>query len=158
IILNLERGVTQARMDTKLSSLYPSREEFRRAWPASVRGTAIGSVLGILPGGGSLLSAFASYVVEKRLSKRPEEFGTGAVEGLAGPASANNAGAQTSFIPMLSLGLPSNPVMALIIGVLIIHGIQPGPSMMQNQPDLFWGLIASMWIGNLLLVVINLPL
>ena len=135
-----------------------SREDFRRAWPAVVRGSVIGSALGILPGGGALISSFASYTVEKKISKEPERFGHGAIEGLAGPESANNAGAQTSFIPMLTLGLPSNVVMALMIGALMIHNIQPGPQVMTNNPDLFWGLIASMWVGNLMLVVLNLPL
>jgi putative tricarboxylic transport membrane protein len=135
-----------------------SREDFRRAWPASVRGTLVGSALGILPGGGALISSFASYALEKKISKHPEQFGTGAIEGVAGPESANNAGAQTSFIPMLTLGLPSNVVMALMIGALMIHNIQPGPQVMTKNPDLFWGLIASMWVGNLMLVVLNLPL
>lgn len=135
-----------------------SREDFRRAWPAVVRGSFIGSALGILPGGGALLSSFAAYAVEKKISKEPERFGKGAIEGVAGPESANNAGAQTSFIPMLTLGLPSNVVMALMIGALMIHNIQPGPQVMTKNPELFWGLIASMWIGNLMLVILNLPL
>lgn len=135
-----------------------SREDFRRAWPAVIRGSVIGSALGILPGGGALISSFASYTVEKKLSKEPERFGKGAIEGVAGPESANNAGAQTSFIPMLTLGLPSNVVMALMIGALMIHNIQPGPQVMTNNPELFWGLIVSMWVGNLMLVVLNLPL
>ena len=129
------------------------------AWPAPiVRGTVIGSALGILPGGGAILAAFASYTVEKRISKHPEEFGKGAIEGVAGPESANNAGAQTSFIPMLTLGIPANPVMALMIGAMIIQGIVPGPNVATEQPALFWGIIASMWIGNLMLIVLNLPL
>jgi putative tricarboxylic transport membrane protein len=135
-----------------------SRDDFRRAWPAAVRGTAVGSALGILPGGGALISAFASYAVEKKISREPERFGKGAIEGVAGPESANNAGAQTSFIPMLTLGLPSNVVMALMIGALMIHNIQPGPQVMTRNPDLFWGLIASMWVGNFMLVILNLPL
>jgi putative tricarboxylic transport membrane protein len=135
-----------------------TRDDWRRAWPASVRGTIVGSALGVLPGGGALVSAFASYAVEKKISKSPERFGHGAIEGVAGPESANNAGAQTSFIPMLTMGLPSNIVMALMIGALMIHNIQPGPQVMTKNPDLFWGLIASMWIGNLMLVVLNLPL
>ena len=118
----------------------------------------MGSILGCLPGGGALVSSFASYAVEKKISKSPERFGKGAIEGVAGPESANNAGAQTSFIPMLTLGLPSNIVMALMIGAMMIHNIQPGPQVMTRNPDLFWGLIASMWIGNLMLVVLNLPL
>ena len=118
----------------------------------------MGSALGILPGGGALISSFASYALEKKISKEPERFGKGAIEGVAGPESANNAGAQTSFIPMLTLGLPSNVVMALMIGALMIHNIQPGPQVMTKNPDLFWGLIASMWVGNLMLVILNLPL
>jgi putative tricarboxylic transport membrane protein len=124
----------------------------------TVRGTAIGSALGILPGGGAVLAAFASYTVEKRISARPETFGQGAIEGVAGPESANNAGAQTSFIPLLTLGIPANPVMALMIGAMIIQGIVPGPNVASEQPALFWGIIASMWIGNLMLVILNLPL
>lgn len=135
-----------------------SRQDFRRAWPAVIRGSIIGSALGILPGGGALISSFASYTVEKKLSKEPERFGKGAIEGVAGPESANNAGSQTSFIPMLTLGLPSNVVMALMIGALMIHNIQPGPQVMTNNPELFWGLIVSMWVGNLMLVILNLPL
>jgi len=123
-----------------------------------VRGTLIGSVLGVLPGGGATLSAFAGYVLEKKVAKDPSRFGKGAIEGVAGPESANNAGAQTSFIPMLTLGIPGNAVMALMIGALTIHGIQPGPQVMTERPTLFWGMVASMWIGNLMLVIINLPL
>jgi putative tricarboxylic transport membrane protein len=132
--------------------------ELKQVFPAILRGTALGSLLGILPGGGATLSAFASYTVEKKLAKDPSRFGKGAIEGVAGPESANNAGAQTSFIPLLTLGIPSNAVMALMIGALMIHNIQPGPQVMTKAPDLFWGLIASMWIGNLMLVVLNLPL
>ncbi len=162
LIVNLEEAeenrVSFAKSTKTLGIWRLSREDFRRAWPASVRGTLIGSALGILPGGGALISAFASYAVEKKVSKEPERFGKGAIEGVAGPESANNAGAQTSFIPMLSLGLPSNIVMALMMGALMIHNIQPGPQVMTRNPDLFWGLIASMWVGNLMLVVLNLPL
>ena len=136
----------------------PTRDEFRRAFPAVLRGTAIGSLLGLLPGGGALLASFGAYAVEKRISRTPEKFGHGAIEGVAAPEAANNAGAQTSFIPMLTLGLPSNPVMALMIGALMLQGITPGPRIIVTQPDLFWGLIASMWIGNVMLVVLNLPL
>ncbi len=123
-----------------------------------MRGTTLGSVLGILPGGGATLSAFAAYVLEKKVAKDPSRFGRGAIEGVAGPEAANNAGAQTSFIPMLTLGIPGNAVMALMIGALTIHGIQPGPLVMAERPTLFWGMVASMWIGNLMLVIINLPL
>jgi TctA family transporter len=123
-----------------------------------LRGTALGSALGILPGGGAMLASFASYALEKKVSRHGAEFGRGAIEGVAGPESANNAGAQTSFIPMLTLGIPSNPVMALMIGAMIIHGIQPGPAVVTKQPELFWGVIVSMWVGNLFLVILNLPM
>jgi TctA family transporter len=123
-----------------------------------VRGTVIGSALGILPGGGAMLASFAAYSIEKKVSSHRAEFGKGAIEGVAAPESANNAGAQTSFIPMLTLGIPSNPVMALMIGAMIIQGIQPGPAVMTEQPQLFWGIIASMWIGNFFLIVLNLPM
>jgi TctA family transporter len=123
-----------------------------------LRGTILGSALGILPGGGALLASFGAYSFEKKISRNPAEFGRGAIEGVAAPESANNAGAQTSFIPMLTLGIPANPVMALMIGAMIIQGIQPGPTVMSEQPALFWGLIVSMWIGNLMLLVLNLPL
>jgi TctA family transporter len=149
---------TRSLVSQKITRLWPTREDFHRAWPAVLRGTALGSVLGVLPGGGATLSAFAAYALEKKSSRYPEEFGRGAVEGVAGPESANNAGAQTSFIPMLTLGIPGNAVMALMIGALTIHGIQPGPQIMTERPGMFWGMIASMWIGNAMLVIINLPL
>src|SRR3954452_9281687 len=159
IITNLTRPQeSRALVTQKITRLWPTREDFQRAWPAALRGTALGSVLGVLPGGGATLSAFAAYAVEKRSSKHPAQFGHGAVEGVAGPESANNAGAQTSFIPMLTLGIPGNAVMALMIGALMIQGIAPGPQVMNEKPELFWGLIASMWIGNLMLVVLNLPM
>jgi TctA family transporter len=141
-----------------IGTLWPTREEMREAAPAAVRGTLIGSILGVLPGGGALLSSFAAYTFEKKLARDPSRFGKGAVGGVAAPEAANNAGAQTSFIPMLALGIPPNAVMALMIGAMAIHGIVPGPQVMVREPALFWGLIASMWIGNLMLVVINLPL
>ena len=158
IMSNLELKENRVEITDKVGSLYPSRQEFREAAPAIVRGTALGSALGILPGGGSVLSAFASYTLEKKLSKEPQRFGKGHPAGLAGPESANNAGAQTSFIPLLTLGIPGNAVMALMVGAMTIHNIQPGPQVMSSHPELFWGLIASMWIGNLMLVVLNLPL
>jgi len=158
IMSNLELKENRVEITDKVGSLYPSRQEFREAAPAIVRGTALGSALGILPGGGSVLSAFASYTMEKKLWKEPERFGKGHPAGLAGPESANNAGAQTSFIPLLTLGIPGNAVMALMVGAMTIHNIQPGPQVMSSHPELFWGLIASMWIGNLMLVVLNLPL
>jgi TctA family transporter len=159
IISNLSRPQEQRSIvAAKISRLWPTPEDFRRAWPAALRGTALGSVLGVLPGGGATLSSFAAYALEKKVSRTPGQFGRGAVEGVAGPESANNAGAQTSFIPMLTLGIPGNAVMALMIGALMIHGIQPGPQIMSERPAMFWGMIASMWIGNLMLVIINLPL
>ncbi|MDQ2136806.1 tripartite tricarboxylate transporter permease [Alcaligenaceae bacterium A4P071] len=158
IMANLELKEQRVEIADKVGSLYPSKQEFKESWPAVVRGTALGSALGILPGGGSVLSAFASYTLEKKISKHPERFGKGHPAGLAGPESANNAGAQTSFIPLLTLGIPGNAVMALMVGAMTIHNIQPGPQVMTSHPELFWGLIASMWIGNLMLVVLNLPL
>ncbi|THV12381.1 tripartite tricarboxylate transporter permease [Rhizobium rhizophilum] len=158
IVANLEAEGERTVITRKVTNLMPTREDWRRIIGPIARGTALGSVLGILPGGGAALASFGSYSLEKRLSKEPERFGKGAIEGVAGPESANNAGAQTSFIPMLTLGLPSNSVMALMIGAMLIQGIQPGPSVMTEQPTLFWGLIASMWIGNLMLLVLNLPL
>ena len=157
IISNLEQR-THAHGVTPISSLWPSREEIRRSIGPVLRGTAIGSFLGVLPGGGPTLAAFSSYAIEKRISKWPEQFGKGAIEGVAGPESANNAAAQTAFVPMLALGIPSNAIMALMIGAMMLQGIQPGPDVMTKRPDLFWGIIASMWVGNLMLVVINLPL
>jgi putative tricarboxylic transport membrane protein len=142
----------------RIAQLWPSRDDVRLAWPAVLRGTALGSLLGILPGGGATLSSFAAYVMEKKVARDPSRFGRGAIEGVAGPESANNAGAQTSFIPMLTLGIPANPVMALMIGAMIIQGIVPGPNVAAEKPDLFWGIIASMWIGNFMLIVLNLPL
>jgi len=158
VLRNLEGSENIRRSSHKISSLMPTREDLRRSVGPILRGTALGSVLGVLPGGGAFLSSFASYVIEKKVSKHPEEFGHGAIEGVAGPESANNAGAQASFIPMLTLGIPSNAVMALMIGAMIVQGIQPGPRVIVTQPDLFWGLIASMWIGNAMLVILNLPL
>jgi putative tricarboxylic transport membrane protein len=158
ILKNLETERTREVGVSKVTNLLPTREDIRAiTWPV-LRGTALGSLLGILPGGGAILSSFAAYTVEKRLSKTPERFGKGAIEGVAAPEAANNAGAQTSFIPMLTLGIPANPVMALMIGAMIIKGITPGPKVAEDEPALFWGLIASMWVGNLLLVLLNLPL
>jgi TctA family transporter len=158
ILRNLENEHERSVLISKVSGLMPSREDFRRMAAPILRGTAIGSALGILPGGGAILASFAAYTVEKRVSKRPQEFGQGAIEGVAAPESANNAGAQTSFIPMLTLGIPANPVMALMIGAMIIQGIVPGPNVANDKPELFWGIIASMWIGNLMLIILNLPL
>ena len=158
IVRNLENETARSVMVTKIEGLWPTKADFKRIWAPILRGTALGSVLGILPGSGSILGSFASYSLEKRIAKDPSRFGKGAIEGVAGPESANNAGAQTSFIPMLTLGIPSNPVMALMIGAMIIQGIQPGPSVITEQPALFWGIIVSMWIGNFFLIVLNLPM
>ena len=161
IIANLGKPAEHREVFTKrVSGLWPTRQDFKDAWPAVLRGTALGSVLGVLPGGGALLSSFAAYTLEKKMPGRAGEvrFGEGNIRGVAGPESANNAGAQTSFIPMLTLGIPPNAVMALMIGAMTIKGIQPGPQVMTNNPELFWGLIASMWVGNAMLVVLNLPL
>ena len=159
IIANLGQPPEHREVFTKdVKGLWPTKQDFKEAAPAVLRGTALGSLLGVLPGGGALLSSFAAYTLEKKLSKTPEKFGKGAIQGVAGPESANNAGAQTSFIPMLTLGIPPNAVMALMVGAMTIKGIQPGPQVMTSNPDLFWGLITSMWIGNLMLVILNLPL
>ena len=158
MLRNLENETDRAVTVRKIMGLMPTREDLVASIPPILRGAALGSMLGILPGGGATLSSFASYAMEKKLSRHPERFGKGAIEGVAGPESANNAGAQTSFIPMLTLGLPSNPVMALMIGAMIIQGLTPGPNIATERPTLFWGLIASMWLGNLMLVVLNLPL
>jgi TctA family transporter len=158
IISNLEQGESREIFTAKVGKLMPSKEDWKRIWAPIMRGTLLGSFLGILPGGGALLASFGAYTVEKKVSRYPEQFGKGAIEGVAGPEAANNAGAQTSFIPMLTLGIPGNAVMALMIGALMIQGIAPGPQVMNEKPQLFWGLIASMWVGNLMLVILNLPL
>jgi TctA family transporter len=158
IISNLESKEKREIVTSKVRGLWLSKEQFRKAWPASLRGTGLGSFLGLLPGGGAMLAAFASYALEKKVAANPKEFGKGAIQGVAGPESANNAGAQTSFIPLLTLGIPENAVMALMVGAMTIHNIQPGPQVMTSNPSLFWGLITSMWLANLMLVVLNLPL
>lgn len=161
IISNLGKHEDERQVFTsKVSGLFPTKQDFRRMAPAILRGTALGSALGILPGGGALLSAFAAYTIEKKTKLHPGEvpFGKGNIRGVAAPESANNAGSQTSFIPLLTLGIPPNAVMALMVGAMTIHNIQPGPQVMTSNPQLFWGLIASMWIGNLMLVILNLPL
>ncbi len=158
IIANLERNQKREVVIRKVGPVLPTREDYRRSWKPVLRGSVLGTVLGVLPGGGAMLSSFASYMVEKRLAKDRSAFGQGAIEGVAGPEAANNAGAQTSFIPLLVMGLPSNAVMALMIGAMMIHGIVPGPQVMGERPELFWGLIVSMWVGNALLLLLNLPL
>jgi TctA family transporter len=158
ILRNLENEKGRDVMVKTVTNLWLTKDDFRRITGPVLRGTTLGSVLGVLPGGGHILSSFASYSAEKRLSKTPQEFGQGAIEGVAGPESANNAAAQTSFIPLLTLGIPAHPVMALMVGAFILQGITPGPNVINDQPALFWGIIASMWVGNVLLVLLNLPL
>jgi TctA family transporter len=158
ILRNLESEKTRTVMVKKVQNLWLTRKELRQIIAPVLRGTGLGAALGILPGLGHVLASFASYSVEKRLSKHPERFGHGAIEGVAGPESANNAAAQTSFVPLITLGLPGNPVMALMLAAIIIQGIPPGPNVINDEPALFWGLIVSMWVGNLFLVLLNLPL
>jgi putative tricarboxylic transport membrane protein len=159
IIRNLELPPESREiLHAKVSGLMPTRKDLIDSAGAIARGTVIGTLVGILPGGGAVISSFAAYTFEKKMSKTPERFGRGAIEGVAAPESANNAAAQASFIPLLTLGIPPNAVMALMVGAMTIHGIVPGPQVMTKQPDLFWGMIASMWLGNLMLVIINLPL
>ncbi|MDQ2634155.1 MAG: tripartite tricarboxylate transporter permease [Pseudomonadota bacterium] len=158
ILRNLEDEKTRTLLVKKVESLWLTRDDIRRiVWPI-LRGTGLGSLLGVLPGGGHVLAAFASYSLEKKMSRDESQFGHGAIEGVAAPESANNAAAQTSFIPLLTMGIPAHPVMALMIGAFIIHGITPGPNVVTDEAALFWGLIVSMWVGNLLLIVLNLPL
>jgi putative tricarboxylic transport membrane protein len=158
ILRTLENERDRPPVIRHVTGLMPTRADLKESWGAILRGTALGSFLGILPGGGATLSSFMSYAFEKKISRHPERFGKGEIRGVAAPESANNAGSQTSFIPMLTLGIPSNPVMALMIGALLIQGLQPGPNILAQQPTLFWGLVTSMWIGNLMLLVLNLPL
>jgi putative tricarboxylic transport membrane protein len=158
VAANLEIPQDRSILTGKIKNLMPRWADFKAAFPAILRGTSVGTILGILPGGGAALPPFAAYALEKKVSRDPSRFGTGVIQGVASPEAANNAGAQTSFIPLLTMGIPTNPLMALMIGALMIQGIQPGPSMIREQPALYWGVVASMWIGNLMLVVINLPL
>ncbi|MCX7152676.1 MAG: tripartite tricarboxylate transporter permease [Proteobacteria bacterium] len=159
IITNLEQGEeTRELLTQKVTNLLPTWQDMKDCSGAITRGTILGSALGILPGGGALLASFSAYALEKKLSWNSANFGKGAIQGVAAPEAANNAGAQTSFIPLLTLGIPSNPVMALMIGAMMIQGIAPGPQVMTERPQLFWGMIASMWVGNLMLVVLNLPM
>ncbi|AMS32925.1 MAG: tripartite tricarboxylate transporter permease [Betaproteobacteria bacterium] len=158
IIKNLEQGEEREIFVNKVGRLLPTMQDIKEAFPAVLRGTGLGSLLGILPGGGAVLASFSAYTFEKKIAKDSSQFGKGDIRGVAAPESANNAAAQTSFIPLLTLGIPPNPVMALMVGAMIIQGIQPGPQVMSEKPQLFWGMIVSMWIGNLMLVILNLPL
>jgi TctA family transporter len=159
IMRNLEnQNPPRLTVGARFRDLFPKLADLKPAVAPALRGTGLGAILGILPGGGAVLASFASYTFEKKIAKEPQRFGKGAIEGVAGPESANNAAAQTSFIPLLTLGLPASPVMALMMGAMIIQGIQPGAAVIDKRPDLFWGMVASMWIGNLMLLVLNLPL
>jgi Uncharacterized protein conserved in bacteria len=158
VLANLEDERSRAAGVAKVSSLFPTREDWRRMTAPVLRGTGIGVLLGVLPGAGVLLASFSAYALEKKVSRHPEEFGKGAIEGVAAPEAANNAAAQTCFIPMLTLGLPGTATMALMIGALVVQGVQPGPEILTQQPSLFWGLVVSMWLGNLMLLFLNLPL
>jgi TctA family transporter len=158
LAVTLGRVQDRTLLSVKFKDLWPTWAEIRQCIPAMLRGTALGSILGVLPGGGAALSSFAAYGLEKKVSRNSAQFGRGAIEGVAAPEAANNAGAQTSFIPLLTLGIPGNAIMALMVGAMMIQGIQPGPQVIVNQPDLFWGVITSMWLGNVMLVVLNLPM
>jgi TctA family transporter len=158
VATNLEQTKRTRIVAAAVGRVWPSAADLRYCFGSILRGTGLGAILGILPGGGALLAAFAAYTLEKNVARKPRAFGRGDIRGVPAPESANNAGAQTSFIPMLTLGIPGNPTMAMMIGALMVHGIAPGPRVMTDRPGLFWGLIASMWIGNLMLVILNLPL
>jgi putative tricarboxylic transport membrane protein len=158
LLINLEAPEVRDVFKTSLKGLFPSLEDWKRCWGPIVRGSVLGFFVGVLPGGGGILSSFGSYAIEKRLSKHQEEFGKGAIEGVAAPEAANNAASTSSFIPLLTLGIPGNPSIALIFIALMIHGVRPGPLLVQNHPELFWGVIASMYIGNIMLLGLNLPL
>jgi putative tricarboxylic transport membrane protein len=158
ILANIERSIQREVVSERIGSLWPTLQDWAHSKWAIVRGTVLGFFLGVLPGGGAVISSFASYAMEKRLSSRPEMFGKGAIEGVAGPEAANNAAAGGAFIPLLTLGIPPNVVMALLLGAFIIHGIQPGPLLITQNPGIFWGIIASMYIGNIMLLVLNMPL
>ncbi|MET0633873.1 MAG: tripartite tricarboxylate transporter permease [Xanthobacteraceae bacterium] len=158
VAYNLEKQQQTSIVSGAVGRVWPSLADLRHCVGSILRGTSLGAILGVLPGGGALLASFAAYTLEKNVARPPRDFGRGDIRGVAAPESANNAGAQTSFIPMLTLGIPGNPTMAMMIGALMIHGIAPGPRVMTDRPGMFWGLIASMWIGNLMLVVLNLPL
>ena len=158
VFLNLEKVILREITSSKISHIFPNYEDWMESKGAILRGSLIGFALGILPGGGAILASFASYAVEKRLSKHPEKFGRGAIQGVAAPESANNSAAQGAFIPLLTLGIPANVVMAVLLGAMMVHGINPGPLLLKQHPDLFWGVITSMYVGNIMLLILNLPL
>jgi putative tricarboxylic transport membrane protein len=158
ILISIEERTKVDALKTELKRLWPSLQDWRESRGSIARGTVLGFFLGLIPGGGALMATFTSYALEKRISKHPEKFGHGAIEGVAGPETANNAGSQAAFVPLLALGIPSNVVTAVLLGALMIQGVEPGPLLMQNHPDVFWGVITSMYAGNVILVVLNLPL
>jgi len=158
VLLNVEQSIERSIFETKIRNLLPTLKDWADSVPAILRGTAIGFFLGVLPGGGAVISSFVSYAVEKKVSKHPEKFGTGVIQGVAGPESANNAATGGAFIPLLTLGIPANSVMAILLGAMMIHGMQPGPMLVKEQPGLFWGAITSMYLGNVMLLILNLPL
>ncbi len=158
VLLNVEQSLKREIFQTKIQDLLPNREDWKKSAAPIARGSVLGFLLGILPGGGALISSFISYAVEKKISKNPEEFGKGAIEGVAGPETANNSATGGAFIPLLTLGIPANVVMAMLLGALLIHGLQPGPMLMKDHPDLFWGVVTSMYVGNGMLLLLNLPL
>ena len=158
VLTNIEGPLKRMIFETKITNLLPNLEDWKRSIGPIARGSVLGFLLGILPGGGAVISSFISYTVEKKVSKHPEQFGKGAIEGVAGPETANNAGAGGSFVPLLALGIPPNVVMALLLGALMIHGVIPGPFLISQHPEIFWGTIASMYVGNIMLLVLNLPL
>jgi putative tricarboxylic transport membrane protein len=158
VIENIEKKPDRQVFDTKIRGLLPNRQDWRDSLGPIARGSLIGFLLGVLPGGGVIISSFAAYAVEKKVSRNPENFGKGAIQGVAGPETANNAATGGAFVPLLTLGIPPNPVMALLLAALMIHGVQPGPLLIQQAPELFWGVVASMYVGNIMLLVLNLPL
>jgi putative tricarboxylic transport membrane protein len=158
VMLNVEKSMGRNIFQTKIKNLLPNLQDWKASFGPMMRGTFLGFFLGVLPGGGAVISSFVAYAMEKKLSRHPEKFGTGVIEGVAGPEAANNAATGGAFIPLLSLGVPANAVMALLLGALLIHGIQPGPMLVKNHPQVFWGTVASMYLGNIMLLILNLPL
>jgi putative tricarboxylic transport membrane protein len=158
VLENLEKEFKRDILAAKFKGLFPTAKDWKVCSGSILRGTGLGFFLGLIPGGGAIVASFASYAIEKKVAKHPEEFGQGAIQGVAGPEAANNSAASGNFIPLLTLGIPCNAVMAILLGALMIHGLQPGPLLMSKAPDLFWGTIVSMYIGNAMLLVLNLPL
>jgi putative tricarboxylic transport membrane protein len=158
VLLNVEQSLKREIFQTKIKGLFPTREDWKKSAAPIARGSVLGFFLGVLPGGGALISSFVAYAIEKKISKHPEEFGKGAIEGVAGPETANNSATGGAFVPLLTLGIPSNVAMAMLMGALLIHGLQPGPMMMKQHPNLFWGVVTSMYVGNVMLLILNLPL